>query len=156
MLPPFCCEDWVMWIVRSLLFVLLLSPVFSLDAMWLALEEKQLLGDSQLIVRGVLDEKSISVSAESHLRTLRVKRVYKGDREAKRILFRVPSPNRPLSSNDLVFPGGQEGIWFLKEVKPGAGVYFIDHPQRFWPVEEELRLLKLLDGISAPPSKEEK
>ncbi len=135
-----------MAVARGLLFFLLVTLAPSLNALWLALTDKGLLEGSQLIVRGELSEEMVSAPGEPYLRILKLSHLYKGSVDVTELLFRVPSPEKLLSSIDLIYPVGKEGIWFLEETRPGSGIYFIDHPQRWWPLEREPKLLELLRG----------
>ncbi len=130
---------------KLFLSLMLMFAVSSLSAMWIKLSESELLKDSQLVIKAVLGERIDHVPGEPHLRVFHVEQVFIGEQGISEVFFRVFPPDKPLSSSDLIFLEGQKGIWFLKETRPGSKIYFLDHPQRFWPVDREPRLLELME-----------
>jgi hypothetical protein len=63
-----------------------------------------------------------------------VNRVLKGDPGTKAVPLKLPAAQGPRSGEDIDYPPGTSGLWFLREVGPRApGLYAADHPQRFVP-----------------------
>jgi len=105
-------------------------------AMWAQLSDAELVDTSSLIVVGKLAR--MTVPSEDHAYTvgvIEIDDVLKGDSAAKTVWLDVPQPGTPISSSDIFYRVGQEGLWFLRLLAPDDGeIYAADHPQRFVPV----------------------
>ncbi|GEM_PF-1923859 len=132
--------------MRKLVIHLALIWLFvgTADAMWVKLSDKELLDSSQLIVRATLTSEAEPEPNGPHIGILQIARVYQGSPGGEQIYLRLTSRRKPISSSDLVYPVGQQGIWFLKETFSGSGIFYLDHPRRLWPLEREAVLLNLL------------
>ena len=81
---------------------------------------------------------------------LQVREILKGAVPAstKILLLEQPTPGGLISSSDIVYRVGQNGLWFLRVRNPGdVGPYLADHPQRFMPTtDKSYESLKALAG----------
>ncbi len=125
---------------------LILLVTTAAEAMWTRLSNEELIDGSQVIVGATLQAgKDNLLELEGILvGTLRISRVYRGQVDGGWIYLKLPSKGEPISSNDLFYRDGQTGIWFLKEIESGSGIFYLDHPQRLWPLQREPLLLELL------------
>lgn len=107
-------------------------------AMWARLSDSELIETSSLIVIGTLAEfTSTTNSSGGRIRTIgvvEIDTVLKGDFDTKIAWLDVPQPGTPVSSSDIAYEIGQNGLWFFRLLTPkSAGIYAADHPQRFVP-----------------------
>lgn len=154
-----CCQFGRSGIkLRKWFFVLpllfLTTPLF---AMWTQYSDAELFDSSEVIIKArLIGAAEVKLSAEQGsmvLGVLQVDQVLKGEQGTRVILLALPPRGGPVSSSDLIYREGQEGLWFLYQRLRGdkgiKGVYLADHPQRFVPakdVDERLKTMrKLLD-----------
>ncbi len=131
---------------------LTLLIVTAVEAKWARLSNEELIERSQLIVAATLvagEDGSFELQGMP-VAILRAIRIYRGQADGTQIYLKLLPKGKPISSSDLVYRSGQSGIWFLKESEYGSGIFYIDHPQRFWPLEREPLLLQLLKQRSSP------
>lgn len=131
---------------------LMLLVTTAAEAMWTKLSDNELIDSSQLIIGATLQmgEGNSFELQGMPVGILLVTRIYRGQTDDRRIYLKLPPKGKPVSSSDLVYRAGQTGIWFLKETESGSGIFYIDHPQRLWPLEREPLLLDLLKQRITP------
>ncbi len=108
-------------------------------ASWARLSDSQLIETSSLIVVGTLAEfTSATDPSDGRIRTIgviEIETVLKGDPGTKIVRLDAPQPGRLVSSTDITYQIGQNGLWFLRLLTPeSAEIYAADHPQRFVPL----------------------
>ena len=111
------------------------------NAMWARYTEAELIAQSPLIVVATLqDTMQVNLARENTQLTvgvLRVERVVKqvdGEAAPVFVLLALPRGDGPVSSSDIIYHVGQQGLWFLAPRHgEDTGVYVADHPQRFVP-----------------------
>jgi hypothetical protein len=105
-------------------------------AMWAELSFDELVARSDLIVTGRFEGpvKPASKGDGPTVGAIKITSVLKGPPRIQSALIALPSPQAPISSSDIIYRPGQEGLWFLRRKEGGqADVYLADHPQRFVP-----------------------
>jgi hypothetical protein len=60
----------------------------------------------------------------------------KGNSAQSVALLLMPSPEPPIASNTIFYEVGQQGLWFLRSKTGTDGLYLVDHPQRFSPMDD--------------------
>jgi hypothetical protein len=137
------CLAWHLTLV--LLFTA--TPVL---AMWAKYSNADLIEKSELIVEGrFMGTTEVLLPNQQHpltLGVLQVTKVLKGKPKTEVVLLALPSKSGLVSSTDIHYRQGQNGLWFLyQKTNAIGGVYSADHPQRFLsadnkdPTAEELR-----------------
>lgn len=113
-------------------------PWSGAQAMWAQMSETALIESSDLIVVGrLVGTAKAPGTPETLVGIIDPETVLKGDTAIETIWLALPQPNAPVSSSDIAFRSGQEGLWFLRQVSAGGtAVYAADHPQRFVPIAE--------------------
>lgn len=112
-----------------------LIAVNSASAMWVKLSDAELVAQSDLIVTGTF--KGRSEAAGQDLGAIEIRSTLKGAAGGEVAYIVIPAVGKPVSSSDMLFRPGQEGLWFLRLrnlSKPG--IYLADHPQRFVPANQ--------------------
>jgi len=79
-------------------------------------------------------EKNVTGHRPRTVGVIEIDTVLKGEPKTKLVKLHVPQAGEPVSSSDIVFKQGQNGLWFLRlwdATHPS--LYAADHPQRFVP-----------------------
>jgi len=122
------------------------------QAMWQKMTDQQLIDHSVLIVSATLLAKPLlQLDSPLSLGVLIINSVYQGDASEKAILIKLPYAAPPekglttVNSHHLNYSINQTGIWFLR--RDNQGFYYADHPQRFWSIDKDKNLKKLLINL---------
>lgn len=123
-----------------LLCVALVFAPTGAGAMWARYSKEQLIEASDLIVVGAMTSITSLVrpsdGVERTIGIIEVDSVLKGPRETKIVWIDLPQQDMPIKSTDIGYTIGQQGLWFLRLLKPKSdGIYVADHPQRFVPYD---------------------
>ena len=129
--------------------VLLLLCILSMSAesMFVKISDEELIAQSSLIVVGELIGRAPIGAAEDTqmLGVIRVEETLKGAEGLTIAFLALPGTTLIRRSDDLSYPDGQRGLWYLrlrKEEQPS--VYVADHPQRFVPLDKATEQIELL------------
>jgi hypothetical protein len=124
----------------GLLIIILFTD--NVQAMWVAGTTDELVASSTVVVRATLigqtTVESLSSTDDSkpiNIGVLQVREVLKGS-VAKIFLLRLPVKGLLRRSDQISYPSGQSGLWFLRPDKNYHGIYRADQPQRFLPLKE--------------------
>ncbi len=107
----------------------------SSQADWAAISAEELANSSDLIVVGEMIEVNVAPAPEGDhkvsLGVIQIKEVLKGEHQSETLLLRMPyiGEGVELSSSDIIFTVGQNGLWYLQNV--GNDHYFVNRPDRF-------------------------
>ncbi len=132
-----------------LFFVMHCFFSFNATAMWMKMTDPELIERSSLIVSAKLigiTEITPSRNNDSlRLGVLQITKTFKGDENLSVVLIKLPKQSGLLSSMDIAYSKGEEGIWFLRLDRKGlSGIYYADSPQRLWSNDQAERLMLLL------------
>jgi hypothetical protein len=118
--------------------------------MWAGLSDDELIRGSDLVVQGEWQgQTALSMPSvpEIAVGVIAISEVWKGAGNPTFALVALPSSKAPRSSSNLTFRRGDRGLWLLR-LQPGSqGLYLVDHPQRFVPLdggEQRMRQLRQL------------
>jgi len=131
---------------QNTLLILLLLITTKASALWIKMDDCELINKSPIIVKAEFREGNLTElgDAPAHvgMGTLIVEHIYKGDIKLRTILIKQPKPNGPRKSTDITFEQGQSGIWYLAQSPYGSHIYSAGQPQRYktWSSEEESKL----------------
>ncbi len=135
--------------IKYFLFSCALIIVNPAHAAWAGMTDQELINQSDVIVKATFIGETIvslpGMPKPSLLGVLKVEQVYKGE-SVDVILLSLPlrSPNVSVST-DILHTVGQNGLWFLRLSDGSKGIYLADHPQRVWPLDQQVKLKQLLD-----------
>jgi hypothetical protein len=119
------------------------------QADWAALTLQELAQASELIVLAeFLGQEAVQQgdAPAQNIGVLKVEQFLKGQNGQNMVLLLLPLPraNGLVSSADVALRKGQRGLWYLRLRSPG--LYVVDRPDRFVPLEAATPHLKALRG----------
>lgn len=117
-------------------------------AAWAGMTDQELIKQSDVIIKASFIGKTIvkfpGIPKKRLLGILKIEHVYKGD-PADVVLLSLPlRPSNVSVSTDISHAVGKNGLWFLRLHDESEGIYLTDHPQRFWSLDQQAKLLQLL------------
>jgi len=129
-------------VLKAAALVLAVQPIPA-SAMFAKMSEEELVASSAVIVVGTL---GAARRANGYaLAPIEVQQVLAGEpSEGARPMLRIPHPDAPASSSDIVHQPGQTGLWYLRHAAGEAGHYLADHPQRFVPMPQAREAIERL------------
>jgi hypothetical protein len=132
-------------------YLLAMFMSMSAAADWGQISPEELARQSELIVVGeFLGRDSVRLADDGnalHIGVIKVESVVKGDagRTVALLLLPPPRPSGLVASEDIHIDRGQRGLWYLK--KKSDGLYVVDRPDRFVPMDAAGARIKALRGL---------
>lgn len=123
-------------------------------AMWAQMSEAELVTGSDVIVTGTLARTTVITDSVGHAKNVGViivENVLKGDGSRTSLYLSMPQPGGIVSSSEIAYRLGQEGLWFLRRLAPARdAIYAADHPQRFVPRDQAGPIIPRLRRVLKP------